>query len=117
MSDLRTSFFDLSTFDLEVIYKMADHPSGKRPCNSTLSFFYPILAVLCFIFWGRYSFGTDLYKDGDMNLSFLTTPVDINGDQFADVILTLTKGTGKFLEQEIIIFVFLNQKKPESPES
>ena len=39
-------------------------------------------------------------KDADTTLSFLTTPVDLNKDKFVDVILTLTKGTGKFLEQE-----------------
>lgn len=54
-------------------------------------------------------------KDADTNLSFLTTPVDLNSDKFVDVILTLTKGTGKFLEQEIIIFIFLNQQNSESP--
>lgn len=54
-------------------------------------------------------------KDAETNLSFLTTPVDLNSDKFVDVILTLTKGTGKFLEQEIIIYIFLNQKNFESP--
>jgi hypothetical protein len=54
-------------------------------------------------------------KDADINLSFLTTPVDLNEDNFVDVVLTLTKGTGKFLEQEIIIFIFLNQQNFESP--
>jgi len=54
-------------------------------------------------------------KDAETNLSFLTTPVDLNRDEFVDVILTLTKGTGKFLEQEIIIFIFLNQQNSESP--
>jgi len=54
-------------------------------------------------------------KEADTNLSFLTTPVDVNRDNFVDVILTLTKGTGKFLEQEIIIFIFLNQQNSEFP--
>ena len=54
-------------------------------------------------------------KESDVNLFFLMTPVDLNGDNYLDVILTLTKGTGKFLEQEIIIFVFLNNKSLESP--
>ncbi len=54
-------------------------------------------------------------KDADTSLSFLLTPVDVNGDKFADVILTLTRGTGKFLERKIKIFVFLNQKKPDHP--
>ena len=36
-------------------------------------------------------------KDSDTSLSFLLTPVDVNGDKFADMVLTLTKGTGKFL--------------------
>jgi VCBS repeat protein len=54
-------------------------------------------------------------KDADTNLSFLTTPVDLNSDNFVDVILILTKGTGKFLEQEINIFIFLNQQNTESP--
>jgi FG-GAP-like repeat len=54
-------------------------------------------------------------KDAETNLSFLTTPADLNGDEFEDVILTLTKGTGKFLEQEIIIFIFMNQQNSESP--
>ena len=54
-------------------------------------------------------------KEADVNLYFLMTPVDLNGDNFVDIILTLTKGTGKFLEQEIIIFVFLNKNTIESP--
>ncbi len=54
-------------------------------------------------------------KDADTNLSFLTSPVDLNGDKFVDVILTLTRGTGKFLEQEIIIFIFLNKPTSEFP--
>jgi hypothetical protein len=54
-------------------------------------------------------------KDADTSLSFLLTPVDVNGDKFADMILTLTKGTGKFLERQIIIFIFLNQQKPDYP--
>ena len=54
-------------------------------------------------------------KDSDTSLSFLLTPVDVNGDTFSDMVLTLTKGTGKFLERKIIIFIFLNQQKPDKP--
>ena len=54
-------------------------------------------------------------KDSDTSLSFLLTPVDVNGDNFVDMILTLTKGTGKFLERKIIIFIYLNQQKPDNP--
>ncbi len=54
-------------------------------------------------------------KDSDTSISFLLTPVDVNRDKFADMILTLTKGTGKFLERKIIIFIFLNRKKPDDP--
>jgi len=54
-------------------------------------------------------------KDADTSISFLLTPEDVNGDKFADMILTLTKGTGKFLERKIKIFIFLNQQKPEYP--
>ncbi len=54
-------------------------------------------------------------KDSDTSLSFLSTPVDVNGDEFVDIILTLTKGTGKFLERKIIIFIFLNQQKTDCP--
>ncbi|CAB1063155.1 hypothetical protein D1BOALGB6SA_7938 [Olavius sp. associated proteobacterium Delta 1] len=54
-------------------------------------------------------------KDADTSLSFLLTPVDVNGDNFADMILTLTKGTGKFLERKIKIFIFWNQQKPDYP--
>jgi hypothetical protein len=54
-------------------------------------------------------------KNGDTSLSFLLTPVDVNGDKFADAILTLTKGTGKFLEREIVIFLFLNRQIPADP--
>jgi hypothetical protein len=54
-------------------------------------------------------------KDADTSLSFLLTPVDVNGDKFADMILTLTKGTGKFLERKILIFIFFNQQKPDNP--
>jgi hypothetical protein len=54
-------------------------------------------------------------KDSDTSLSFLLTPVDVNGDKFSDMVLTLTKGTGKFLERKIIIFIFLNQQKPDDP--
>ena len=54
-------------------------------------------------------------KDADTSLSFLLTPVDLNRDKFADMILTLTRGTGKFLERKIIIFIFLNQQKPDNP--
>jgi hypothetical protein len=54
-------------------------------------------------------------KDADTSLSFLLTPVDVNGDQFADMVLTLTKGTGKFLERKIIIFLFLNRQNPANP--
>ncbi|MGW8325450.1 MAG: hypothetical protein ACWGNI_07060 [Desulfobacterales bacterium] len=45
----------------------------------------------------------------------LTTPVYLNEDKYVDVILTLTKGTGKFLEQDIIIYIFLNKQNLESP--
>ncbi len=54
-------------------------------------------------------------KESDVNLFYLITPVDLNGDKYVDVILTLTKGTGKFLEQEIIIYIFLNKQNLESP--
>ncbi len=54
-------------------------------------------------------------KDADTSLSFLLTPVDVNGDKFADMILTLTKGTGKFLERKILIFIFLNQQRLDEP--
>ena len=54
-------------------------------------------------------------KDSDTSLSFLLTPVDVNGDEFVDMILTLTKGTGKFLERKIIIFIYLNQQTPDDP--
>lgn len=54
-------------------------------------------------------------KDSDTSLSFLLTPVDVNGDKFSDMVLTLTRGTGKFLERKIIIFIFLNQQKPDDP--
>ena len=54
-------------------------------------------------------------KDADTSLSFLLTPVDVNGDKFADMVLTLTRGTGKFLERKIIIFIFLNRQKPDAP--
>ena len=54
-------------------------------------------------------------KDADTSLSFLLTPVDVNGDKFADMILTLTKGTDKFLERKIVIFIFLNQQNPDAP--
>jgi len=54
-------------------------------------------------------------KDSEASLSFLSTPVDVNGDKFVDVILTLTKSTGKFLERKIIVFIFLNQQKPDDP--
>jgi hypothetical protein len=54
-------------------------------------------------------------KAAETNLSFLTTPIDLNRDEFVDAIVTLTKGTGKFLEQEIIIFIYLNKRNPESP--
>lgn len=54
-------------------------------------------------------------RDSETNLSFLSTPVDVNGDKFVDVILTLTKSTGKFLERKIIVFIFLNQQKPDGP--
>ena len=54
-------------------------------------------------------------KDSDTSLSFLLTPVDVNGDKFVDMILTLTKGTGKFLERKIIIFIYLNRHTPDDP--
>ncbi|MBT8359076.1 MAG: VCBS repeat-containing protein [Deltaproteobacteria bacterium] len=54
-------------------------------------------------------------KDSETSLFFLSTPVDVNGDKFVDVILTLTKSTGKFLEREILIFIFLNQQDPDAP--
>jgi len=54
-------------------------------------------------------------KDSDTSISFLLTPVDVNGDKFADMILTLTKGTGKFLERKIKIFIFLNRQTPDAP--
>jgi hypothetical protein len=54
-------------------------------------------------------------KNADTNLSFFTAPADLNNDKFVDVLLTLIKGTGKFLEQEIIIFIFLNKRNSESP--
>ena len=54
-------------------------------------------------------------KNAEASPSFLSTPVDVNGDEFVDVILTLTKSTGKFLERRIVIFIFLNQRNPENP--
>jgi hypothetical protein len=54
-------------------------------------------------------------KEADVNLFYLTTPVYLNEDKYVDVILTLTKGTGKFLEQDIIIYIFLNKQNLESP--
>ena len=54
-------------------------------------------------------------KAGDTSLAFLLTPVDVNKDKFADVVLTLTTGTGKFLERKIIIFIFLNRQKFNCP--
>jgi len=54
-------------------------------------------------------------KEAETSLSFLSTPADVNGDGFVDVILTLTKGTGKFLERKIQILVFMNQQKPDEP--
>lgn len=54
-------------------------------------------------------------KDSETSLSFLSTPVDVNGDKFVDVIVTLTKSTGKFLERKIIIYIFLNQQNPDDP--
>lgn len=54
-------------------------------------------------------------KDSETSLFFLSTPVDVNGDKFVDVVLTLTKSTGKFLEREILIFIFLNQQDPDDP--
>jgi hypothetical protein len=54
-------------------------------------------------------------KDSETSLSFLMTPVDVNGDEFVDVVLTLTKGTGKFLERKIIIYIFLHQQTPDDP--
>jgi len=54
-------------------------------------------------------------KNGDTSLAFLLTPVDVNGDKYADVILTLTRGTGKFLERQIIIYIFLNRQNPANP--
>jgi hypothetical protein len=54
-------------------------------------------------------------KDSETSPSFLSEPVDVNGDGFVDVVLTLTKGTGKFLERKIIVFIFLNQQKPDYP--
>jgi hypothetical protein len=52
-------------------------------------------------------------KDAETSLSFLSTPVDVNGDGFVDMILTLTRGTGKFLERKIEIFLFMNRQKPD----
>ena len=54
-------------------------------------------------------------SDSETSLSFLSTPVDVNGDKFVDVILTLTKSTGKFLERRIMVFIFLNQQNPDDP--
>jgi hypothetical protein len=54
-------------------------------------------------------------KDAETSSTFLSTPVDVNGDKFVDVILTLTKSTGKFLERKIVVFIFLNQQNPQNP--
>ena len=54
-------------------------------------------------------------KDSDGHLSVLITPADINGDSFMDILLTLFKSTGKFLEQEIVISFYINQQSPEAP--
>ena len=54
-------------------------------------------------------------KNAEASSSFLSTPADVNGDKFVDVILTLTEGTGKFLERRLVIFIFLNQQNPENP--
>ncbi len=51
----------------------------------------------------------------DLDGKVLTTPSDLNGDGYADVIVTLTKGTGKFLDRRINIFIFLHRQKSNKP--
>lgn len=54
-------------------------------------------------------------KEADPSLWFLVTPTDINGDGFADAVVTLSRNTGRFLERQLEVFLFLNQKRASAP--
>lgn len=54
-------------------------------------------------------------KQPDWNFSLNTIPAEINKDGFTDMVLILSQGTGSFLEREVDIFIFRNQKSPEKP--
>jgi len=54
-------------------------------------------------------------QEADGDLSLMATPADVNGDGFADVVLTRTRGTGGFLERTTEVFLFLNRKRPGAP--
>ena len=49
------------------------------------------------------------------DLSILTTPVDLNGDGFADAMVIVSRGTGKLLERNIELQLFYNRKMPAAP--
>ena len=49
------------------------------------------------------------------DLSILTTPVEVNGDGFTDAMAILSRGTGKFMERNIELHLFFNQKTSLSP--
>ena len=91
---------DLLLTEQELVTVYLHQPDGHFSPNPSATFVFPVRPS---------------GKDSDTSLFFLSTPVDVNGDNFVDMILTLTKGTGKFLERKIIIFIFLNQQKPDTP--
>jgi hypothetical protein len=91
---------DLHLSDRESLTVYLQQSSGKLPSQPSFTHVFPVRPS---------------EKDADTNLFFLTTPVDLNNDSYTDVILTLTKGTGKFLEQKIIVYVFLNKRHLKFP--
>ena len=93
-------FADLLLTEQESVFVYLHQPDGHFAAQPSATIVFPVRPS---------------GKDADTSLSFLLTPVDVNGDQFADMILTLTRGTGKFLERKIIIFVFLNRQTPGKP--
>jgi len=54
-------------------------------------------------------------KGAGWDMSFLAVPAELNGDGFTDILLTVSRGMGSFLERKVDIFVFFNKKKLQVP--
>ncbi|MCP4020520.1 MAG: VCBS repeat-containing protein [Desulfobacteraceae bacterium] len=59
--------------------------------------------------------GRTAEKENNLDISFLAIPADVNKDNFADVILSTSSNTDKFLERKMDVSLFLNRKIKDKP--